>query len=256
MSKTAAEALPSMPKHPPSSSAEPPSPNDGPRARGSRRAVVARLGEWSWLVVLLLAATLAPAPTSVLAGTTAPTAPLAAPPTQGSVDPSECRAEPRPVEEILVPLATPRAARVAEATPSAGASGIRLPPELPEGPPVDPATATAVHAVWREFWACVNADDLRRQAALLSDDGVRHWVGTEGSVALFAAELVSTQPLPPDDRERVWPLAALRMLPGGRVGGLVDPGGGAAPEYAGKNHVIFVQEDGRWLINDIVTVGG
>jgi len=172
-------------------------------------------------------------------------------------NPSECRIEPRSADEVLALYETPEAPAVNQPPPPASPVPFELPPELPEGPPVEPATAAAVSAVWREAHACLNANDYLRLAALTDADSLRRILGTSPTIEEeLAADLSVGRPRPVDEREVLPPLSALRMLPDGRVGGLIDLGPPEAPEYAGKNHVIFVREGDRWLIDEVVALIG
>lgn len=171
-------------------------------------------------------------------------------------DPSECRIEPRSLEDVLALYATPQASVAGQPSPAASPAPTELPPELPDGPPVDTATAAAVSAVWREAYACLNANDYLRLAALTDSDSLQRILGTNPTVEEFAADVLSSRPRPMDERELLPPLSGLRVLPDGRVGGLIDLGPPEAPEYAGKNHVIFVREGDRWLMDEVVAIIG
>jgi ketosteroid isomerase-like protein len=188
------------------------------------------------------------APAAIQAGTAASTpTSLAAVPS-----PAECRVEPRPLAAVLALFATPGATpahRVVDGT-------VVYPPDLPAGFPADAATVAAVTAVWREFYACVNAGDFLRQAALVSEDGIRLRYAHADVQGLALAVAGDGTPVPADRQAFARPLYEVRVLEDGRVGALIDVGDPAAPEYEGRNHVIFVEEGGRWLIDEVVTIIG
>lgn len=176
-------------------------------------------------------------------------------PTSGVPNPDECRVQPRPVDELLDLVATPASSSLPKVRVIAGTPVVDYPPELPEGPVPDTTTVAAVRAVWRELYACYNAGDVLRQAALFSEAGVhRSFRGFRAGG--LPPEVVNGTAVPASNRLAVPPLSAVRVLPGNRVGGLIDLGPPEAPEYAGKNHVVFVRVGDHWLIDEIVAIIG
>ena len=157
-------------------------------------------------------------------------------------DPSECRVAPRPPEDFVAP--PPREAAGPPGTPPPWARA-RTEAELPAGRPVDPATAAAIVAVEREYVACLNAGDLRRATALLTEDVLRAvlvlW-------ELEPADFLAT-PRPAPEAERVVLVAVrdVRALDGDRVGAVIE---WSREGEAGLRTDFRVHErvGGRWLI--------
>ena len=176
----------------------------------------------------------------------------------GAPDPSECTVEPRPVTYFEQFTGTPTAAqqeamaRMQEATPDPAF-------QMPEGEPADETTVAAVlETVW-QLGACINAGDFfGRYAALFTDEYLqrefeRFGPIPEEEVASIAASPV---PLPAEFQVSLLAIVDVRMLPDGRVAGLFDIqdpfAGGTGPS---RFYWEFVQEDGRWLIDEQIMLG-
>lgn len=164
-------------------------------------------------------------------------------------DPSLCTVAPKPLDAFIDMYAS-----APTATPMATGSPSFLPPTLPVGGAVAPAEVNTLTSLWIEFHACINAGDLFRQAALVTD---RLFLSRYPNMTVAQLARART-PHPPvkDQQVEALPLSAFRTLPDGRVGALVDPGPSGAPQYAGKHHVVFVQQNGTWLIDTIAIVIG
>ncbi len=168
-----------------------------------------------------------------------------------------CTVEPRDVEELVrfyfspegTPLATPAATTFESET------------ALPAGEPVDAETEEAVNAVVTALIACFDAGQYARAFALVTDDGARS-LGPDMSNpdedtpdevrALLEAQLAGTpvadEPgMEPGMQTQVSPGRDLRLLEGGRVGGVWTIEGDAA-------FVVFEQEDDRWLIDEFIDI--
>ncbi|MGH2534126.1 MAG: hypothetical protein ACRDJW_17805 [Thermomicrobiales bacterium] len=163
----------------------------------------------------------------------------------GVPDPAECTVEPRSLESFQAVLATPAAA-----TPSA------LPemPDLPEGEPADEETEAAVLATLREAVACINGGEIDRLLALYSDSAIVTLIGA--GMGEFAEEIyddITTEEPPAEDaRTEIIEVQGVVVLPDGRVAALVVGDDRADPDPASATLFIFVEQDGRWLIDAFI----
>jgi hypothetical protein len=202
--------------------------------------------------VLLLALTAITPITAVRGQEASPAAGLGAP------DPSQCTVEPRPMsffeQYIGTPSATQEAAMAAmeEATPDPAF-------RMPEGEPADQATVDAVlETVW-QLGACINAGDFwGRFAALFTEDYFRREFENFGPIpeserAFMAA---TPQPLPAESRVALLAIVDVRTLSDGRVAALIDVQDPfAEPPGPSRSYWEFVEEDGRWLIDEQIMLG-
>jgi hypothetical protein len=204
------------------------------------------------VAVMLLAVTALFPITAVSAQEASPAAGLGAP------DPSECTVEPRPMSFFEQYIGTPTDAQEAamaammEATPDPGF-------RMPEGEPADEATVDAVlETVW-QLGACINAGDFwGRYAALFTEDYFRREFESFGPIpeeerAFMAA---TPEPLPAESRVALLAVVDVRILPDGRVAGLFDVQDPfAEPPGPSRFYWEFVEEDGRWLIDEQIMLG-
>ena len=168
------------------------------------------------------------------------------------IDPAECRVAPRSPENIAALLATPIA--LPGATPPAVAGRVGSEDDLPRGAPADAETVAAVAEVERHLAACLNAGDLPRLLALLTDDAARALLAfpienVEG--ARTVADLVATPASPVREGERIalFPVRGVRVLPDGRVGAIVETGFvGALGTVARSVFHTYERRGGRWLV--------
>jgi hypothetical protein len=157
--------------------------------------------------------------------------------------PAECRAAPRPVEEIL--------ALNAEATPTAGRADPET-VEVPVGAPADAETVAGVTATVREVFACFNAGDVRRAFSLLTDERIRAFLGEDPIPEEVLGGFLETAPeaVPAEQRLTLLAVSDVSELEDGRVGAFVvttDPLAGPDTVY-----ILFAQADDRWLVDDVV----
>ena len=176
----------------------------------------------------------------------------------GVPDPAECTVEPRPMaffeQFIGTPTAEQEAAMAAmeQATPDTGF-------QMPEGEPADEVTVAAVlETVW-QLGACINAGDFwGRYAAVFTEDYFQREFARFGPIpeeelAFMAA---TPQPLPADNTVALLAVVDVRILPDGRVAGLFDVQDPfAEPPGPSRFYWEFVQEDGRWLIDEQIMLG-
>lgn len=168
---------------------------------------------------------------------------------------TECLVDPVPIEAVLRLVATPEAASIpASSSPEASPGGSTRRP-LPAGPPADMETIDAVTVVWRQTYLCDNEGDIRKLAALFSDTAFRDYYSFESAEELAAALLVP-QPLPEVAQDVAPPILDVRVLPDGRVGGVIDLGSESFVANKDENWVIFVQQGDRWLIDEVQAIIG
>jgi mono/diheme cytochrome c family protein len=166
--------------------------------------------------------------------------------TRDAPGPEECTVAPRTLAEIETLANSP----APEEPPNATETG---------GEPVDEATRAAVTATARELVACSNAGDILRRLALYSDDRLR-FAYPDGPTR--ALEEIAESPLPLSLAERVALVGVddVRWLQDGRVGARVtvdnpashshDPQAAAAASQQEVARLIFVQEAGRWRVDE------
>ncbi|MDP9355047.1 MAG: SH3 domain-containing protein, partial [Chloroflexota bacterium] len=157
--------------------------------------------------------------------------------------PAECRAEPRPVAEVL--------AINAEATPTAGRAETET-FEVPVGAPVDTETVAGVTATVREVFACFNAGDVRRAFSLLTDERIRDFVEEDpiSEEELRGFLEATPEAVPAEQQLTLLAVSDVTELEDGRVGAFVvttDPLAGPDTIY-----VVVVQADDRWLVDDVI----
>jgi hypothetical protein len=165
--------------------------------------------------------------------------------------PDECTVQPMPVDELLrrmggAPL---------PATPgSLGAGGTPLPAApfaLPEGEPADPATVASITETMVHFFPCRTGSNWLAVFTFYTDDFLRQLredvVITQQDIEYFA----TAEPVAPEQYDVFLGLREVRVLPDGRVGALVDQDV-KVEEGLEVDYVYFVEEDGRWLIDDAV----
>jgi hypothetical protein len=206
----------------------------------------------SVVAVVLLALTALIPIAAASAQEASPAAGFAAP------DPSACTVEPRPMSFFEQFIGTPSAAQDAamaameEATPDQGF-------RMPEGEPADQATVDAVLETVRQLGACINAGDFwGRYAALFTEDYFRREFETFGPIPEEERAFMAATPeaLPAENRVALLAIVDVRTLPDGRVAGLFDVQDPfAEPPGPSRFYWEFVQEDGRWLIDEQIMLG-
>jgi hypothetical protein len=162
-------------------------------------------------------------------------------------DRPRCDVAPRSVADILA-LYKPQA-------PQGSVPMLPMGP-LPRGAPADAETTAAIAAAVQEIEACVNAGDVLRFYALLSDDWMRQIPSTDEIVAETTALATATPtPLPEGHRSVFFGPWHVEELADGRVlaavvwfGSEKDPGS----DPSRTKVLIFTYEDGRWLIDEII----
>jgi hypothetical protein len=202
-------------------------------------------------IVLLVLTALMPV-TAARAQEASPTARLGAP------DPSQCTVEPRPAAFFEQFIGTPTAAQQ-EAIAGMEAATPDPAFQMAEGEPADEATVAGVlETVW-QLGACINAGDFwGRFAALFTEDYFRREFERFGPIPEEERSFMAAtpEPLPSEFQVALLAVVDVRMLPDGRVAGLFDiedPFAGAPGPS--RFYWEFVQEDGRWLIDEQIMLG-
>lgn len=154
----------------------------------------------------------------------------------------------QPVDELVeqesVAFVTPAAAPAATTSVTSEA-------DLPQGEPADAATAAAVDEVVQNWIACILIGEEAVVFALTSDDLDPALVLTiadseEELRGYLEADLDAT-PNVGITETATTPGRDVRVLPNGRVGGIWAVDGDAA-------FVILEQEDGRWVIDELIDI--
>ncbi len=170
-------------------------------------------------------------------------------------DPAGCLVEPRTIDDLYTllgtPVPAPPEARQSMSTPASSSTEV----SLPAGEPADSATATAITATIVEAYACFNAGDYLAAFALYSDDALQRFTEQEPFTEDIAAFFLATpEAFPENFRSSVLAVRDARVLPDGRVGALVDTNDPTAPpEGADVDFVVFVEQEGRYLIDEEIT---
>jgi hypothetical protein len=171
--------------------------------------------------------------------------------------PTACTVEPRTPEAIsaLVAAATPVAEPAdAVSDPETWAAS---PADLPHGEPADLRTVAEITAVAREYAGCLNAGDMPRLAALMTDRSIVEIADPDDVAGPFA---MAGTPVPVSGEvplEIAWVrVSEVRMLDDGRVGAVViwgipnNPRPRPSPQ---ANFHIFERVGDRWLLDHEIT---
>ena len=175
----------------------------------------------------------------------------------GAPDPSECTVEPRPAGFFEQFVGTPTAA---QQEAMAGMEAATPDPALQmQGEQADEATVAGVlETVW-QLGACINAGDFYgRYAALFTEEYFQREFERFGPIPEEAMASIAASPvaLPADFQVALLAVVDVRMLPDGRVAGLFDiQDPFAEPPGPSRFYWEFVQEDGRWLIDEQIMLG-
>jgi hypothetical protein len=163
-----------------------------------------------------------------------------------------CTAAPRDVEELIGFYFSPEGTPLATPTMTTAASET----ELPKGEPADAETVAAVRAVLEEVFLCFETEQYARAFSLMTDDLVRQLgpdlsnpdEDTRDEVrSRLEAQLVATPPAGAVLQTQFGEGRDVRVLEGGRVGGVWTVEGDAA-------FIVFEQADGQWLLDEIIDV--
>jgi hypothetical protein len=157
--------------------------------------------------------------------------------------PEECRATPRDL------------ATLQDLAEEAAALPLASPIALPAGgEAVGDETVAAITATVREALACFNAGAYLQAFALYSDGYFVRLFAAVGPYDQSVLDFLAAAPVPRAEEERLALLGVreTRRLAAGRVGAVVEVADPTTPGVEGRSFVIFVQANGRWLIDDVV----
>jgi len=169
-------------------------------------------------------------------------------------DPAECRTEPISADELIA-LWFPENE---SGTPVPATRAVSPPMDnlpLPLGEPADAATVAGVVATVRELYACQNLGENGRFFAFFTDDALRGF-GPPPEFGLADMPAILTglpEPVPAAERVRLLAVTDVSVMADGRIGAIVisdDPP--IPPEGPQTTLVLFVEEGGRWLIDELV----
>ncbi len=164
------------------------------------------------------------------------------------ITPEECRVEPRPADEVVALIAPGEGGQAPTVQP-------RAPLSVPLGEPVGGGIADDVTATTRELLACLNAGDIARTAAVMTDNGFRRLYGTGQATADAVRERLAGTPtvLTEEQRTRLIAVTDVSRVVGGRVVAFVvinDPTD--LPRGPETLLLTFDRPDDRWLVDDIL----
>lgn len=118
--------------------------------------------------------------------------------------------------------------------------------EIPVGTPITDGQATGIADTYRQIQACSRSGDDRYLAAFYTDDFfLRPWVIEYGTYNGYGAWGIEDPPVDPATVSE-----QSRILPDGRLAVLRTFSGN--PDYG--QLVIFIEQDGRWLIDEYAEV--
>lgn len=164
------------------------------------------------------------------------------------------RETPDPALCVAAPLTGTPVAATAETTPAASPSaGTPAAVTEPSGQAADAATATAVTAVIREFYACLNANAPDRAIALFTQAGASSLLVQRPDLSPSAAAAAGTPtPLATQNWIALVAITDVRVLPDGQVFAMVtqdDPN--RPPDGPEPVFVILAKQGSAWLIDEI-----
>ncbi|MBA3416857.1 MAG: hypothetical protein H0U10_16680 [Chloroflexia bacterium] len=163
-----------------------------------------------------------------------------------------CDGEARSVDELLAAVDLEDSVEVG--TPEAVARGVIA----PLGGRADDETRQAIADTVQGVYACLNANDVPRAATLMTDAGLRRFLGEPPADEDAAAALRETfeaepEPRAEDQQARVVAITDESLLEDGRVVAFVivnepilPPGGAETLAF------FFVEQDGNWLLDDYI----
>lgn len=125
----------------------------------------------------------------------------------------------------------------------------------PDGEPADTATVDEIEAAVQEWASCNNAGDYARIYALMTDD-LAQTMGLQRYAAEEARDMLSSPPsaLPQEEWRSFGSARNAVMWPDGRVSANFRAVGLQQPGVAMTTSVIFVEQNGRWLLDGMRTL--
>jgi hypothetical protein len=170
-------------------------------------------------------------------------------PAQRSPDPAACTIEPRTLEEI---------GALWDGTPVTEWEQARESVTIPIGSDVsDTATRDAVTATIEGVFACLNASDMDRAFAYMTDEAiVANFGWAVQGIALNEDWVTQMEPMPAEMRMTILALGPIMRLPDGRVGALVtfhDPSTEAEMKIAAL-YLVLVLQGPIWQIAEVYPI--
>ncbi|CAA9565701.1 MAG: hypothetical protein AVDCRST_MAG59-3004 [uncultured Thermomicrobiales bacterium] len=163
-----------------------------------------------------------------------------------------CQGEARSVDELLAAVDLEESVDVG--TPEAVARGILA----PLGARAEVEAREGIAATVQELYACLNANDVPRAAALMTDAGLRRFLGEPPADEEAAAALRETYEAEPearaeDQQARIVAITDESLLEDGRAVAFVVVNEPLLPPGGAETLVFyFVEEDGTWLLDDYI----
>ncbi|MFT4037708.1 MAG: hypothetical protein QM692_05975 [Thermomicrobiales bacterium] len=164
------------------------------------------------------------------------------------VPPAECVVDPRSADELVALLGL-------------DAEGVQKPaePEIaaPLGQNLDSEASVPIKEAVREVIACLNAGDIGRAAALMTDHGVlrNYWSLTETPELRAATQerLAAATPRPEPAQIRLVTTTDISVLPDGRAIAFVVINNPVAAQPGPETLLFyFANVDGEWKLDDLV----
>ncbi|MDQ3695629.1 MAG: PQQ-binding-like beta-propeller repeat protein [Chloroflexota bacterium] len=160
-----------------------------------------------------------------------------------------CLAEPtsKPYAGDLVGTPAAKIISPSQIGPSGQIGAELIVAEIPVGEAASEEVAAAANATLRDYAACIGEEPAHLYG-FFSDGYFQRAAETMEELGIIpGAEFAVTLLLPPFSPFADLTLREVRELPDGRIGGIFD--GGYSPIFA-----IFVERDGRWLIDELGTI--
>lgn len=158
-------------------------------------------------------------------------------------EPETCTVEAQSAEWFLTAYATDLETRSVDDYRDEGS--------LPEGESVGTAVETDLNGLWFQLLSCRAEQSFAEIASLVTPG---YFVELYPNLTVHELAAGDTNELwaePPQ-----WPLTEFRLVEEGVVVAHLDMGSVASPEFEETNHVRFVEQEGSWLIDNIVAAGG
>lgn len=165
-----------------------------------------------------------------------------------------CTVEPRSISYFEQFVGTPTAEQATPVTVATPAAGFIM----PAGEVADQETVDAVTATIVELGACLNAGDFLRYGALFTDDYFQRAFAEFGPIPEEELAFLAASPeaVPAENRAAILAVLDVRLLADGRVAGLFDVYDPfEQPPGPARFYWEFVEQDGRWLIDEQVMLG-
>ena len=161
-----------------------------------------------------------------------------------TVDPADCAAEPRDVDDVL-------ALWYDDGELIASPADVEAPTEvtIPLGEPVDAATAAAIEATVVAVFACFAAGDVLAATAHFTDELVASF-GPEPGTSEEDARAFLEAGEPEDEEGQILAVTDVMDLGDGRVGAFVVEQTAGEPAFS--SYAVFVEGEDGWLVDEIV----